>query len=79
MRMTTIADARTWYGNSGIVNWEHPAGFDEGEFVRFIWSELETGIDLESPTVNEDGTETDPPDIVEMYSRFTGIPMSELA
>lgn len=42
----TIADARTWYCNSGVLNYDHEGlPFDEDACVEYIWRHTAAAIE----------------------------------
>ena len=42
----TLDDARTWYVNNGVSDWEWFDGFDEDEFVDYLFQHAQDDVDI---------------------------------
>ena len=40
-KFNTINDAETWFSNSGVYEWEWFEGFDEKDFVKYLYQEAD--------------------------------------
>lgn len=41
----TITDVKTWYENSGLLEWKWFEGFDPEDLIRWIWERYDGAYD----------------------------------